>query len=188
MVGQAVFALEQFAVEPPPEPTQFHVRVVPQDVAPLSLLTDPTVQAPAVELHEPFTTQAAFAFEQFAVEPPFSPTHFHVRVVPHEVAPLSLLAEPAEQAPAVELQDPLRGTRQAGLGAVQFTAAPPFRPEHDHAHSTVLSTTGLSFPSAQRSSVGATEVSIAVADPHIPALTLGAEQLEVTPEAVQDHK
>lgn len=50
-------ALLQLAVEPPKAPTQFQVRVVPQDVAPLSPELLPAAQAPpgALLLHEPLT-------------------------------------------------------------------------------------------------------------------------------------
>ncbi|WP_323809545.1 hypothetical protein [Sphingobium baderi] len=68
------------------------------------------------------------AFEQLAVEPPFDPTHFQVRVVPHEVAPLSLLTEPAEHAPAVELHDPFTGVAHAGLAFEQLAFEPPPEP------------------------------------------------------------
>ncbi len=109
LMAQSGLAFEQLAVVPPPDPTQFHVRVVLHAVAPLSPDTDPDEHAPAVELHTPFTTQTGFAFEQFAVVPPPDPTQFHVRVVLHAVAPLSPDTDPVEHAPAVELHAPLTG-------------------------------------------------------------------------------
>jgi hypothetical protein len=129
-VAQAALALEQDAVLPPFAPTQDHDRVVPQAVAPLSPDAEPAEQAPALALHTPLTAQAALALEQDAVVPPFCPAQDHVRVVPQAVAPLSPVAEPAVQAPAVELQAPL--TAQAALEALQDAVVPPFTPVQDH--------------------------------------------------------
>lgn len=47
--------MEQFALVPPPEPLQVHVRVVPHAVAPLSPDIVPAEQAPAVAPHAPLT-------------------------------------------------------------------------------------------------------------------------------------
>ena len=123
--AQSGLAFEQLAFDPPPEPLQFQVRVVPQAVAPLSLATVPDEQAPGLP-HTPLTTQTGLVLEQLAFDPPPEPLHVHVRVVPHAVAPLSPDGDPAEQAPPVELHAPL--TAQAGFTCEQLALLPPPEP------------------------------------------------------------
>jgi len=130
LTAQSGFAFEQLAFEPPPEPLQVHVRVVPQAVAPLSPATDPDEQAPAVELHTPLTTHTGLALEQLALEPPPDPLQVQLRVVPQAVAPLSPDGDPAEQAPAVALHAPF--TAQTGFAFEQLAFDPPPDPLHDH--------------------------------------------------------
>lgn len=72
LMAQSGLAFEQFAVVPPPDPTQFHVRVVLHAVAPLSPDTDPNEQAPAAELQAPLTgglLHAASDTQKLAIDP-----------------------------------------------------------------------------------------------------------------------
>lgn len=55
LTAQAALVLLQLAVVPPLVPAQLHMRVVPQLVRPLSPVTLPVVQAPAMALQLPFT-------------------------------------------------------------------------------------------------------------------------------------
>lgn len=80
LTAQAALATLHEAVVPPFTPAQDHVRVVPQAVALLSLVTVPASQAPAVALHAPLTGAALFAVQLWEVptgEPPPAQVHVH---------------------------------------------------------------------------------------------------------------
>ena len=130
LTGQAALASEQVPeLEPPPEPAQTQVRVVPQPVWPLSLVALPAVQPSGVLLLQtPLTGQAALVIEQVPeLEPPPEPAHTQVRVAPQPVWPLSLVAVPAVQPSGVLLlQTPLTG--QAALASEQLALLPPLAP------------------------------------------------------------
>lgn len=117
---------EQLSSEPPLDPRQSHVLVVPHAVALLSLLTVPAVHAHAVVLHTPFTAHTGLVSEQLASVPPFTPRQVQFLVVPHAVALLSLLAVPAVHAHAVVLHTPF--TAQAALVFEQLAVVPPLIP------------------------------------------------------------
>lgn len=83
---------------PPFNPTQLQVAVVQQAVVEFVQDMLPAEQLRAALLQTPFTGHAAFAYEHWAeFAPPYQPEQYHVRVVQHDVAPLSVMAEPAEQ-------------------------------------------------------------------------------------------
>ena len=126
LTAHAGLAFEQFAFDPPPDPLQVHVLVVPHAVAPLSPDTLPDEHAPGLP-HTPFTTQAAFAFEQLSLVPPPEPLHVHVRVVPHAVAPLSPDTDPVEHAPAVEPHAPFTGGLLHAASVAQKLAIEPLQ-------------------------------------------------------------
>jgi hypothetical protein len=67
------------------------------------------VLIPCTTPHTPFTEdeQATLLKEQFAVEPVPYPIQSHVRVVPHDIDPLSDETEPASHIPGVAEHDPL---------------------------------------------------------------------------------
>jgi hypothetical protein len=156
---------EQFAVEPPPDPTQFHVRVVPQDVAPLSDAAEPAEHTPGVPEHDPLTAHEPLLCEQFAVEPPPDPTQFHVRVVPQDVAPLSDAAEPAEHTPGVPEHDPLTGT--TATGAEHDAFEPPPDPLQFHVHGPEP-LTAVGVPTEHKFDDGALDTATPFADPQAP--------------------
>ena len=108
------------AFVPPPEPLHVHERVVPHDVNPLSPATVPVVHAPGAP-HDPFTTHAALLYVHDAFVPPPDPLQFQVRVVPHDVNPLSPATEPAVHAPGAP-HAPLTAAEQELSGPPPVTA------------------------------------------------------------------
>ncbi len=130
LTAQAGLLCVQDAFVPPPDPLQFHVRVVPHDVRPLSDATDPAVHAPGVAEHDPFTAQGGLFDEHDAFVPPPDPLQFHVRVVPHDVRPLSDATDPAVHAPGVAEHDPF--TAQGGLFDEHDAFVPPPDPLQFH--------------------------------------------------------
>ena len=102
-------------------------------------MTDPVEHVPLPAPQVPFTAQAALVKEHGALVPPPEPLHVHVRVVPHDVKPLSDAAVPAVHAPAVALHDPLIAAWQScaagtvnppstAVGVDRFVIVPSPRP------------------------------------------------------------
>lgn len=165
---QAAFVYEQAAFDPPPEPLQFQVRVVPHAVKPLSPDIVPVVHVPEDAPHVPLTTHAALVYVHDAFVPPLIPLQVQVRVVPHAVKPLSPETEPAVHAPAVAEQAPL-----TFLGAEQDAFVPPPEPLHVHVNGPEP-VTALAVPVLQRLEDGAEYTATPFALPHEP-LTIEAD-------------